>query len=272
MKKGHRNTNNAVETCITKGIHRDTIRSVKRKMPDPVALYDMAETTAGKKWVKMIFPIMSTIFLIVIVSNLIKLIPGMETIGWLGHAHEEGEGYQKAAIIPGVLYSITDQEVGEHEEGYEVIPWFRSPSTDLNFTVGLALIAMTMVQVIGVNANGVKYFTKFFNFGPFVSIWTKKNLGPFDVIMPFIDIFVGILELISEFAKILSFSFRLFGSMFGGAILVVVIGTILPAITFSMYFLELFFGAVQAFVFGMLTLVFMTVATQPPHGEHEEEH
>lgn len=235
------------------------------------AIYDIAESTAGKKWARFIFPIMATIILMVLTANLLKLVPGMETIGLMAESHS-GHGYEKKDIIPGVL-SYMGEEV--HAKGdtarhaYEVVPFFRSPSTDLNFTAALAVSAVVMVQVIGVKANGLGYFSKFLNVGRFVKMWGKKNLGPFEVIMPFIDIFVGILELISEFAKIISFSFRLLGAMFGGSILVIVIGSLLPAANFGVLFLELFFGVIQALVFGMLTLVFMAVATQS-HGSHEE--
>jgi len=102
-------------------------------------------------------------------------------------------------------------------------------------------------------------------------MWTRKDLGPFDVMNPFIDIFAGILETISEFAKIISFSFRLLGAMFGGAVLTIVIGSLLPFGHFGVLFLEIFFGFVQALVFGMLTMVFMAVATQS-HGHGDEEH
>lgn len=241
-------------------------------------LYDMVESTAGKKWARSVFPIMATIILLVLVSNLIKLVPGMETIGFMKEAHEHG--YAKVEIIPNVLSYISSEEVvaqtghettedhATDQEPYEVVPFFRSPSTDLNFTVALALSAVTMVQVIGVRANGLGYFKKFFAVERFIKLWGKKKLGPFDVINPFIDIFVGILETISEFAKIISFSFRLLGAMFGGAILAIVIGSLLPVAQFGILFLELFFGFVQALVFGMLTLVFMTVASQS-HGSHE---
>jgi F-type H+-transporting ATPase subunit a len=92
--------------------------------------------------------------------------------------------------------------------------------------------------------------------------------------MPFIDIFVGILELVAEIAKIISFSFRLLGAMFGGAILFGVIATLMPPFAFGVYFLEIFFGVIQALVFGVLALVFMTVAIQSHgHGdEHAEAH
>jgi F-type H+-transporting ATPase subunit a len=233
-------------------------------------LYAMVESSTGKKWARSAFPLVMTIILIVLVANLVKIFPGMESIGIIEHAHSEGEGYQVEQLVPGTLATITKEHAGENEEGFELIPFFRSPSTDLTFTLGIALTAMVMVQVFGVRANGLGYFTKFFNFGPFLKMWVKRDLNAFDVILPFIDIFVGILELISEFAKIISFSFRLLGAMFGGAILVIVMGTLLPPITFGMYFLEIFFGVIQALVFGMLTLVFVTVATQA-HG-HNEEH
>jgi F-type H+-transporting ATPase subunit a len=128
---------------------------------------------------------------------------------------------------------------------------------------------MFMVQVFGVRANGGRYFSKFFNLGPFIRIWSTKKLGVFEILMPFIDIFVGILELISEIAKIISFSFRLLGSIFGGSVLVAIIGLLLPAAVFALYFLEMFIGTIQALVFGVLALLFMTLAIQPPHGGEE---
>jgi F-type H+-transporting ATPase subunit a len=237
-------------------------------------LFSMVESSTGKRWARNVFPLVMTIILVVLVANLIKIIPGMESIGFIEHAHTEGEGYQVEQLVPGSLTTVTNEHSGEHEEGYELIPFFRSPSTDLTFTLAIALTAMFMVQIFGVRANGLGYFTKFFNFGPFLKLWVKRDLNAFDVILPFIDIFVGILEFISEFAKIISFSFRLLGSMFGGAILVIVLGTLLPSVTFGMYFLEIFFGVIQALVFGMLTLVFVTVATQAHghNGEHETNH
>lgn len=244
-------------------------------------LLNTVQTTAGKKWARTIFPIMATIILMVLVANLMKLVPGMETIGFMKEAHEHG--YAKVDLIPGVLSYITAEEIhveatesethseGDEKHPYEVVPFFRSPSTDLSYTASLAVIAVFMVQVIGVRSNGLGYFSKFLNGGRFVKMWTRKDLGVFDVITPFIDIFVGILETISEFAKIISFSFRLLGAMFGGAILAIVIGSLLPYAHFGILFLEIFFGVIQALVFGMLTLVFMTVATQA-HGHGDEEH
>jgi F-type H+-transporting ATPase subunit a len=82
---------------------------------------------------------------------------------------------------------------------------------------------------------------------------------------------VGILELISEFAKVVSFSFRLLGALFGGMVLLFVMSAILPLANLAFYALELFVGPIQAFVFAFLTAIFMKGATEH-HGEHEEEH
>ncbi|NIR66622.1 MAG: F0F1 ATP synthase subunit A, partial [candidate division Zixibacteria bacterium] len=88
----------------------------------------------------------------------------------------------------------------------------------------------------------------------------------------FIDVIVGILEIIAEIAKVISFSFRLFGNIFAGSVMLFVIGSLVPVFVQSfLLLLELFVGLIQAFVFGMLTMVFMSQATHG-HGDHEEEH
>ena len=190
------------------------------------ALYNLVESTAGRKWARTIFPWVATIILVVLTANMFKLLPINETIGLVHEVHE-GEGYQKVTLIPGVLATIdkVDETAEAHGEEhlYGIIPFFRGPSTDLNFTASLAIITMIVVQIVGVKANGLGYFSKFLNFGPFLRIWNTKKLGPFDVILPFIDIFVGDLELIAEEAKIISIYFRLLGALFGGAILLGVI-------------------------------------------------
>lgn len=231
-------------------------------------LYNLVESTAGK-WARTIFPWVATAILLILTANWLRILPIFETIGWIHEAHEGG--YEARQLVPGVEYIVAEEAQDGH--GYEIIPFLRGSSTDLNFTLALALTTIVMVQILGVRANGGKYFTRFFAFGPFAGMWTKRKLGPFEVIMPFINIFVGILELISEFAKIVSFSFRLLGAIFGGAILFAVITTLVPMVSFGIMFLELFVGAIQALVFGMLTLVFATVATMF-HGdeEHGEAH
>ena len=165
-------------------------------------------------------PIVLTIFLFVLCSN------------WLG-------------LLPGVG-SLTVRSASG------VVPLFRSPAADLNFTIALALLTLTFINIIGISVAGFKGRLKiFFNF--------KSPIA----------FFVGILELISEFAKIISFSFRLFGNVFAGEVLLTVIAFLLPYLApLPFMFLEIFVGFIQAFIFGMLTLVFISMAVSGGHEEH----
>ena len=219
-------------------------------------LYNLTEGSAGK-WAKLIFPWFATIMIYVLLANLLKLIPGFESIGVLHHAH--GEGHAKE-LLAGKWYLFTADK-GE----YILAPFFRGISVDLNFTASLALISVVMIQVIGFRAQGLGYLSKFFN--------TRRMFKvPFFGAMDFL---VGLLELISELSKILSFAFRLFGNMFAGIVLVAIVAgllgkiSILPAMVMMF---ELFVGVIQAFVFGMLTMVFMAQATQGHGDEHSESH
>jgi len=216
-------------------------------------LYNLTESSAGK-WARAIFPWFASIFLVVLIANLMKLIPGVETIGIIHHAEKDGHAIQ---ALGGVWYTLTPAK-GE----YTLTPFVRGLSTDLNFTVGLALVSVFMTQVIGVQAQGWRYFFKFFNV---TTLFSRPFFGA-------IDFAVGLLETISELAKILSFSFRLFGNMFAGFVLIALIGTLLPVFMPSLVFLfEFFIALIQAFVFGMLTMVFMAQATRG-HGGESEHH
>lgn len=218
-------------------------------------IYNLTEGSAGAKWAPVIFPWFATIMFYVLFANLLKLIPGFESIGVIHHAH--GEGNAIAAIGGG--WSNVLASKGE----WMLVPFLRGISVDLNFTVALALISVVMIQVVGFRAQGFGYLSKFFN--------TRTMFKtPFFGAMDFL---VGLLELISELSKILSFAFRLFGNMFAGIVLVAIVAGLLGKISIlpSMIMMfELFVGLIQAFVFGMLTMVFMAQATQG-HG-HEEEH
>jgi F-type H+-transporting ATPase subunit a len=120
-------------------------------------------------------------------------------------------------------------------------------------TLAWALAAVFMVQVFGFQALGLNYLTKFFNF-------REGGMG----------FFVGILELISEFVRIIAFSFRLFGNIFAGEVVLVVMAFLFPyLLPLPFYGLELFVAFMQAFVFSVLTMVFMLLATIS-HGGHDE--
>ncbi|MEK7649406.1 MAG: F0F1 ATP synthase subunit A [Patescibacteria group bacterium] len=137
-------------------------------------------------------------------------------------------------------------------DGHEAfVPLLRAPAADLNFTIALAIISVFAVQFFGVLAVGfVKHFSKYFTF---------KNP---------VFTFVGLLEFVAEFVKIISFSFRLFGNVFAGEVLLIIIGFLVPYIVpLPFLFLEVFVGFIQAFIFAMLTMVFVAMATseEPSH-------
>ena len=178
---------------------------------------------------------------------------GEETAAADDHAAEEGaEDHAEEAAH--------HFEPGDPSVPWVILPYIRVPSTDINLTLALALTAVVIVQVMGFRALGLSYLTKFFNFGTLFN----SPLGGIDVV-------VGLLELIGEFAKILSFAFRLLGNIFAGSILLFVMSFLLPVIApWPFFLLEFFVGIIQALVFGMLTAIFMSLATVSHH--HEEEH
>jgi F-type H+-transporting ATPase subunit a len=218
-------------------------------------LYNMTESATGSKAAKVVFPWFATIMFYVLFANLLKLIPGFESFGVL---HKVAEGHPIESMGP--LANILP---GKVENGFILVPFFRGVSVDLNFTLAIALISVFMTQVVGIRAQGFRYFGKFFNTGNMFKV-------PFFGAMDFL---VGLLEVISELSKIISFAFRLFGNMFAGVVLVAIVGSLLGRISIlpSMVMMfEVFVGMIQAFVFGMLTMVFMAQAIQG-HG-HEAEH
>ena len=154
-------------------------------------------------------------------------------------------------LLPGVG-TIGFHEVNSH--GKEVfVPLLRGGNADLNTTLALAIVSVISIQIFGIAAIGfVKYGKKFVNFS-----------GP-------IEWFVGVLEIIGEVSRMISFSFRLFGNIFAGEVLLTVVAFLIPWIApLPFYGLELFVGFVQALVFTMLTLVFIKTATAD-HDGHEE--
>lgn len=245
-------------------------------------LWNSVEGAAGK-WAKRIFPITATIFLLIFVANMIKLVPGFESIGYLKEVHE-GHGYAPVQLGSLPLYTIdkgqpvelessTEGEASSHGSeaekkelchACEVVPFLRGSATDLNFPFALAFIAVLMTQVIGVWAQGPAYFEKFLQFRALIS----------GGIFGAINFAVGLLEIILELAKILSFGFRLFGNIFAGALLLSIVGALTAVVVPPvLYLFEVFFGIIQAYVFFLLATMFMSGATVSHHGgDHAEAH
>jgi F-type H+-transporting ATPase subunit a len=171
-----------------------------------------------------VYPLLLTIFIFVLCVNWFGLLPLSETIG---------------------IQGMVDGKP-------ELIPFFYSPSTDLNFTLVLALISFVTIEFFGIAALGVfKYGGKFITF--------KSPLA----------FVTGVIELISEFARIITFSFRLFGNVFAGKVLILVIMFFVPLflpIPFSAF--EVFVGFIQAVIFALLTLFFIKIAIAS-HNEHD---
>lgn len=144
-------------------------------------------------------------------------------------------------IFPGVG-SVGFYEVVHGEK--LLVPIFRSAASDLNVTLALATVMVFLIHMSGIAALGMRgHLSKFFSFK-----------GP-------VEFFVGLLELVSEFAKIISFSFRLFGNIFAGEVLLIVMGFLAPFVApLPFLMLEVFVGFVQALVFAMLSMVFISIA------------
>jgi F-type H+-transporting ATPase subunit a len=244
--------------------------------------YNLVEGAAGRKWARKFFPIVMTIFLFVIVSNWIGLTPLFGSWGALHHAdHGQEVRWLNDAHTIG-LWQRAEDGHAEAEEGsshggeteyYAMAPFFRAATTDLNVTLALALVSVVLTQYFGLQALGIGYFGKFLPVGGIIKAFTKKGVGCVGRIgalgMAFIDMFIGVVESISEIGKVVSFSFRLFGNIFAGEVLLGVMAFLIPyLVSLPFYGLEIFVGFVQAMVFMMLTVAFFVVAIT----SHGEEH
>ncbi len=148
---------------------------------------------------------------------------------------------------------------------FNVIPFFRPLATDLNMTLGLALIVFIAVQVWGIRALGMPYFYKFINI-PALGNAAKKPMGLMDFV-------VGLVDIVSELSRLISLSFRLLGNMFAGGVLLAVM-TFLVAFVLPIVFygLEIFVGLIQAYVFAILTVMYASQAVFAHHGDEHEVH
>ena len=199
--------------------------------------WNLVEGAAGPKWTPKFFPIVMTIFLFVITANWLGLTPLFGGWGVLHHAEEEGHPVVWAGDSHslGILVKGEEQEAGEaaaeeHGDRYILAPMFRAATTDMNVTLALAVVAVALTQYFGLRS-------------------------------------LGLVESISEIGKVVSFSFRLFGNIFAGEVLLGVMAFLIPYIVSLPFFgLELFVGLVQALVFMMLSVAFFVVAVSG-HGE-----
>jgi F-type H+-transporting ATPase subunit a len=147
-------------------------------------------------------------------------------------------------FIPGIGSIVVDTGGG-------TVPLLRAVNTDLNMTLAVSIIAFLAIEVVGVTMIGfLKYMSKFVNF--------KSVLG----------FFIGLIELVSEVARLVAFSFRLFGNIFAGKVLILVVMAFIPVVLpVPLILFELFVGLVQAAIFALLTLFFIKIAMMEPAHE-----
>ncbi|UCB44192.1 MAG: F0F1 ATP synthase subunit A [Dehalococcoidales bacterium] len=211
-------------------------------------LLNLCIDVAGEKNGRRFFPVITTIFLFVIMNSWLSLVPGFGSITYT---------------------------VAEHGEEH-VLPLLRGANTDINFTLALSIVSFIFVSYFGIRYSRILFAKQFFNGGRFLRghgqlVRGKVKSGFGEIFFGAIDMFVGFLELISFIIRLVSFAFRLFGNMLGGEILILMMLFLMPfLLAVPFYGLELLVGAIQALIFGGLTLVFATMAVTLH--EHEETH
>ncbi len=231
---------------------RDLIPSGMQNMVEWIVEYllNLTEGVAGKVKARKFFPLVASFFVFILFCNLLDIFPGVDTIGTVNL-----EAVRLSHLSPPTSIFL----LGQYSD--KLTPWVRPGTSDLNLTLALALVSVIVTQVFGFQALGAKQqLSKYFNFKAF-----KHGFqGP-------IEFFVGLIELVTEFSRILSFSFRLFGNIFAGSAVLAVFAWLLPFVSDAIFIpLEIFVGFVQALIFALLTLVFMEIGTSS-HEEIEPE-
>ncbi len=189
------------------------------------------QITGDRKKTLRFLPLVGSVFFFILLSNWLGLLPGTGSI-----------------------------HVGE-------APLLRPANSDLNLTLAMAVMVVVLSHVVGLVTVGVfTHLNKFIQIGSFIK---SLRHGPVAIFTAIINFAVGLIEIVSEFAKVLSLSLRLFGNIFAGEVLISVIAGIMAVILPTPFMLlELLVGLIQASVFTMLTLVYLVVLSSDPHGEH----
>ncbi len=204
------------------------------------------QVTGSRAITAKVFPLAFSVFIFILINNWIGLLP----LGGFGLLEKTSAGLS-------------------------FVPFLRSGSADLNTTLALAVMAVIGANVFGIFSVGTwKLFNKYINLKALGGILKKIRHEPSVLVIAPVEFFVGILELIGEFAKIASLSFRLFGNVFAGEVLLAAMSAIFAyALPVPFMFLEIFVGAIQALIFAVLLLVYFTIAAQDHEGEsHETAH
>ncbi len=213
-------------------------------------LFNFTASTAGsKELARRIFPLIATLFIFILCANYSGLLPGIGSIYVKKDVPVAATTVKSMSDAEKQKERITQLSDGSFVAKDEHVPIFRSPNADLNMTLGMALIVVVLVQVMGIRAHGIGGYTK--------ELFTPVFLGP--------------IHIIGEISRVISLSFRLFGNIFGGEVLV----TVMYALTFLVVptiflALEVFFGAIQALLFSVLTTIYIALAVAG-HGDAHED-
>jgi len=228
-------------------------------------LLNFFQSVAGEASGRRFLPVIATIFLYVITNAWMGLLPIYNIFGWGEHG-----------TTTTLLNSIAGSVFPEYEGFIVKTAVLRPANTDINVPLMLALVSFLAVEYWGITAIGARnYAGKFFRYGQFIGALGQLVRGKVKTALSglfygFIDIFVGGLELLSEFVRIISFTFRLFGNMTAGEVLLLMMAFLVPwLIAVPFYGLETLLGAIQALIFAGLTLVFATLAVTPHEHEHD---
>jgi len=221
-------------------------------------LLGFVEGVAGKENGRRFFPVIATIFLYVLMNAWMGLLPIFNVIG-TGHTGTSDTLFW-----------------GEYSGFIVDTALFRPANTDINVPLMLALVSFIFVEYWGITSVGFRHYAgKFFRYGQLLQGLGQLIRGRIKsavsvLLYGAIDVFVGALELVSELVRIVSFTFRLFGNMTAGEVLLLMMAFLIPVVVaVPFYGLEIILGFVQALIFAGLTLVFATVAVTPHEAEHE---
>ena len=215
-----------------------------------VFLLDLINGVVGgdRSRARKFFPLVASFFFFILVANLIDVLPGVDTIGQIDAKAIAAIPNHAQPVLGFLLFGNISNAI---------IPWIRPATTDLNLNLAMAVIAIVTAQSFGFATLGPRqHLSKYFNFR-----------GP-------IDFFVGILELVGEFTRVISLAFRLFGNVFAGSAVLAVFAFLLPVVADLIFVpFEIFVAAVQALIFALLTLIFLqiTSVSHEEHGHEEEQ-
>jgi F-type H+-transporting ATPase subunit a len=208
--------------------------------------YDIVEQALGREDARRFFPIIATLFFLILLSNIIGVVPFPAIVGT---KHLEVGGEDFVDVNGNGVYDVDDVFTGDMDEngngrrdaGFVVQPW-HEPTRDMNTTIGLAIAMALITHIAQLKKKGLVGYIKDY----FQPLW-----------------FMAPLNAIGRVVEVINTSFRLFGNIFGGAVIIVIISFLIHSLVLPIglaFFFGLFAGTIQAFVFTMLWLSYLAVS------------